>query len=137
MAVRLAQEIAIQYCLLNSDECNYQPFPQAITPREIFKEINSFFLDLPASKNKIFNITETYPDITFRTDVTLLMRVLRNMRTNAFEATEDNGEVRFWLEHGKNFITFNIWNKKVIPENVSRRVFQPYFSTKKGNGLRI
>jgi len=134
MAVRLAQEIAIQNCLLNSDECNYQPFPQEITPGEIFREMNLFFLDLPASKNKILNITEAYPDITFRTDVTLLLRVLRNMLTNAFEATEDNGEVRFWLEDGDSSITFYVWNKGIIPEDVSRRVFQPYFSTKKGTG---
>jgi signal transduction histidine kinase len=134
LAVRLAQEVTIQSCILRSDECNYQPFPQEITPREIFQEMNSFFFDLPASRNKILNIPDTFPDTTFRTDITLLMRVLRNMLTNAFEATEDNGEVRFWLEDGNNVITFYVWNKMAIPEDVSRRVFQPYFSTKKGAG---
>ena len=134
LAVRLAQEITIQNCLLSSDECKYQPFPQEITPGEIFKEMNSFFLDHPAAKNKILNIPSTYPDITLRTDVTLLMRVLRSMLTNAFEATADRGEIRFWLEDGDNLINFYVWNKGVIPKDVSRRVFQPYFSTKKGTG---
>ena len=134
MALRLAQEITIQSCFLKSDECNYQPFNYKITAEQIFNELNSFFFNHPASKNKILNFPKSYPDISFQSDITLLMRILRNMLTNAFEATEYDGEVKFWLESGDDLITFFVWNKGVIPKDVSRRVFQPHFSTKEGTG---
>ena len=134
MALRLAQEITIQNCLSKSDECHYQAINSEITFEQISKELNSFFSNHPASKNKVLNFSESFPDISFQSDISLLMRVLRNMLTNAFEATEDNGEVKFWLEKRENLITFCAWNKGMIPEDVARRVFQLHFSTKKGTG---
>ena len=56
------------------------------------------------------------------------------MLVNAFEATEKNGEVRFWVEKDAGLITFYVWNEGVIPKDVALRVFQPHFSTRKGKG---
>ena len=130
MALRLVKEITIQNCLLKSDECSYQPLFYEITTEQILNELKSFFSNHPASKNKILTFPQSYHDISFQSDISLLMRVLRNMLTNAFEATEDNGEVKFWFEKGENLITFCAWNKRMIPKDVTRRVFQPHFSTK-------
>ena len=130
MALRLVKEITIQNCLLKSDECSYQPLFYEITTEQILNELKSFFSNHPASKNKILSFPQSYPSISFQSDISLLMRVLRNMLTNAFEATEDNGEVKFWFEKGENLITFCAWNKRMIPKDVTRRVFQPHFSTK-------
>ena len=59
------------------------------------------------------------------------------MLINAFEATDKRGVVKFWTEIKDNAVTFLEWNKKMIPEDVSLRIFQRNFTTKKqpGRGL--
>jgi signal transduction histidine kinase len=56
------------------------------------------------------------------------------MLTNAFEATEDGGEVRLWTEEDAQSLTFCVWNSQPIPDDTARRVFQRNFTTKSGSG---
>ena len=64
----------------------------------------------------------------------MLLRVMTNMLMNAFEATETGGEVKLDVVSDNDTISFSVWNKECIPENIQQRIFQQYFSTKNGNG---
>ncbi len=67
-------------------------------------------------------------------DAGLLIRVLTNMVLNALEAGQSGDQVRITAEAGKKNVVFRVWNRQLIPEEISWRIFQRYFSTKPGNG---
>lgn len=133
LALRLVNEITIQRCLAQELD-SYQPVWQKISVRAVLAELQKDFAHHPVAKNKLLSLPPTIPDLFFTTDFYLLIRVLDNMVKNAFEATQDGGEVKVLLEHGKDKIIFCVWNKEVIPEDIAKRVFQRNFSTKQGFG---
>ena len=92
--------------------------------------INSVFL----VKNKKLTLPKKFPDKRIKTDPPMLLRVLTNMLMNAFEATETGGEVKLNIAADNDAVSFSVWNKECIPENIQQRIFQQYFSTKNGNG---
>jgi len=59
------------------------------------------------------------------------------MIINALEATHENGEVKIWLEHQDNTLSFYVWNDQEISQEISRRIFQRNFSTKKQAGRGV
>lgn len=136
-SLRLANEVAIQRCLSQSEASDYPPVWHDYTTVQIVEEIRSFFANHPAAHGKSVNIAMSYPAVTIKTDISLLMRVLCNMIINALEATVDNGGVKFWIEHKDNFLSFNVWNALEIPQDVALRIFQRNFSTKEQPGRGI
>ncbi|MFA6465742.1 MAG: ATP-binding protein, partial [Desulfurivibrionaceae bacterium] len=68
------------------------------------------------------------------TDGSLLLRILSNMLTNAFEASGPGDTVRLWLEKEGGRLCFCVWNRNEIDDAVRRRIFQRYISTKEGVG---
>jgi len=69
--------------------------------RDVTREIEKFFRVHPVALNKKLVIQGDIPDTQISTDISLLYRVLNNMVLNAFEATELNGEVQFWLKRNQ------------------------------------
>ena len=56
------------------------------------------------------------------------------MVTNALEETIEGDEVRMWVETSQERITFSVWNRKNIPADIAKRIFQRNFSTKLEHG---
>jgi hypothetical protein len=136
-SLRLVKEVAIQRCLSQNEFSDYQPIWLELTTEQILKEIRSFFADHPIAREKNISISEDHPDISIKTDISLLLRVLCNMISNALEATAKNGVVKIWLEHGGSFLSFCVWNEQEIPLEVANRIFQRNFSTKEQVGRGI
>lgn len=136
-SLRLTKEVAIQRCLSQSDSCDYQPSWREFTTGQILEELHSFFANHPAARDKKFTISEGYPVVSIKTDISLLLRVLCNMIINALEATPENGEVKIWIEHEGGFLSFYVWNKKEIPPEAANRIFQRNFSTKEQPGRGV
>ena len=136
-SLRLSKEVTIQRCLLQSEDLDYKPIFLEVTPEQILNELHSFFASHPVAQEKNIAISENYPVDSIKTDTSLLLRVLYNMVTNAFEATPQNGMVKVWLEHEDNYVSFCVWNEQEIPQEITRRVFQRNFSTKKEAGRGI
>lgn len=134
---RLMNEVAIQRCLSESESRDYLPVWLEITTGQILEELHSFFDNHPAAIGKNINISESYPNVSIKTDYSLLLRVLCNMIINALEATAENGEVKIWLEHEGDFLSFCVWNDQEIPQDVTNRIFQRNFSTKEQAGRGI
>lgn len=136
-SLRLAKEVSIQECLMQSESSSYQPLWCEITTKEIFEELQSFFANHPVSQNKDLKISTSYTILSIKTDISLLLRILCNMITNAFEATDEKGVVQVWLVHKDTLLTFCVHNSQTIPEDIARRIFQRNFSTKAEAGRGI
>ncbi|MBU1419433.1 MAG: sensor histidine kinase [Proteobacteria bacterium] len=133
----LKKEVEIQRYLLQSESCTYHPVLQKTTTGQIVEELQSFFLNHPVARNKTIQFPAAYPDLSLETDMSLVLRVLCNMITNALEATRENGTVKVWIEEKDGLLSFSVWNSKAIPQDITRRIFQRNFSTKEGAGRGV
>ncbi len=136
-SIRIHKEIEIQRRLSQSHTATYQPMRYEVSTQKIVAELKSFFANHPVARKKNIEFLGNYPDISINTDISLLSRVLSNMTINAFEATNENGVVKIWLELKDGFLTFNVWNAQEIPQEIAIRIFQRNFSTKEKEGRGI
>ncbi|MCP4369989.1 MAG: sensor histidine kinase, partial [Deltaproteobacteria bacterium] len=136
-SLRLAKEVAVQRFLSQSELNDYLPVCLDFTTGKILEELHSFLVNHPVAIGKKISISENYPVVSLKIDISLLLRVLYNMIINALEATAENGKVKIWLENNNNFLSFCVWNKQEIPQDVSNRIFQRNFSTKEQAGRGI
>jgi hypothetical protein len=133
LAARLASEIRVQKILSRG------PDQEALTIREVpvervFRNLVNVFRNHPVASGKSLVTPQPPPDARLSTDASLLERVVMNMLTNAFEATEAGGVVRFWVEDDPQSVIFCVWNNQVIPDEAAPRIFQRNFTTKPGSG---
>lgn len=133
----LVREVKIQSSIANNSYNDLAIVPSSSSLHQIIREICDIMSNHPAASGKILTIVEPIPAIDITTDVPLLVRVVNNMLVNAMEATAEGGEIKLWLDQGKDSITFSVWNAAVIPRDTAKRIFQRYFSTKQepGRGL--
>jgi len=134
MMSRLAKEVRIEGVLAGRDPHYYRPEIQSVAIPLIFEEVKSVFFSHPVSNAKRFQVKDPAPGLQVRTDPSLLSRILTNMLTNAFEATEKDGEVRLAVETENGSVSFTVWNRASMPDAVALRIFQRHFSTKEGSG---
>lgn len=137
MLRRLQNEIDLHKTLSSSKETSYEPSLQNISLLTVEEELKNQFSNHPAATGKSLDITPAVKDQEIYSDYSLLMRILTNMLTNAFEASELGNSVKFWIEQDKNHTTFHVWNSRFIPANIQLRIFQRHFSTKIGEGRGI
>ncbi len=136
-ALRLMNEMEIQKCLIQSEYNTYQPLWDVVDVNQIIEELKLFFTNHPAAKYKNLRFQIPLHIVSVKTDISLLLRILCNMVINALEATDENGGVKLWLEENDDFLSFCVWNRKSIPEEITLRIFQRNFSTKEGDGRGI
>ncbi len=136
-SLRLQKEVEIQRCLSESESGIYHPLQEEITTGQIQEELKLFFTTHPVKKNKHLEVSTTDSNLSIKTDISLLLRILSNMITNALEATDKEGTVQIWMKHDDSFITFYVKNSRAIPKDISRRIFQRNFSTKAATGRGI
>jgi signal transduction histidine kinase len=137
LVLRLKKEMDIQRALSHTKAESYQVALQEIPVIEVMRELRDFFAGHPAAHGKLFTFPPTVPQVKIVTDCSLLQRVLTNMVTNAFEATEPGDEVRIWLDGDGKSITFCVWNRQVLADDVRLRIFQRHFTTKQGPGRGV
>lgn len=133
-SLRLASEIKSQRCLISGDMTTYQPVYSSVPLPHLLQEISDMFSNSAISKNKFLTMPKECPDVFINTEPSLLIRILANMVSNAFEETDNGDEVRVWCENTNHVIVFNVWNRKPIPADIAKRIFQRNFSTKAGMG---
>ena len=131
---RLRTEVEIQRTLSAEGSATYTPVLQEVCAEEIVHELQGVFTSHSVSQGKSLRLVKEVPSLRLTTDPSLLHRVLANMVINGFEATEEGGEVRLWVTHEDDGVSFHVWSEQAIPEDVGLRVFQRNFSTKEGSG---
>lgn len=133
-SLRLKKEVEIQRYLLQNESSAYQPSWKKFNIRIVMEELKSFFINHPAARNKTIDFQEPCPTLSIKTDMSLLLRILCNMITNALEGTGENGRVKVWFEESDYWVSFWVWNRQPIPQEIAQRIFQRNFSTKEGDG---
>lgn len=132
--LRLSQEIEIQKSLSDFGEAGLKPARATLSSEQIILEVREVFAHHPAGQGKHIITKNNAAGTRINTDMTLLMRVLCNMVTNALEATETNGEITFQIDPHGGGLAIKVWNQAAIPEEIQLRIFQRHFSTKEGAG---
>lgn len=140
-SMRLSKEVAVHRYLLQGQSSGCEPMWSEVTAAEILKELQSFAAIYAFTHQKEIAFPEQAPPVSVRTDLSLFLRVVFNMITNALEASasgEAQDGVKVWLEeHEDSRLCFCVWNAQEIPPETARRVFQLHFSTKAGSGRGI
>jgi K+-sensing histidine kinase KdpD len=83
----------------------------------------------PVAQGKPLRVEDKTGGLTFKVDSWLLQRVLGGMVMNALEASAEGDEVRLTAEVSGSLLTFSVWNRQVIPVEVTKRIFEQNFTT--------
>jgi len=131
---RLSREILVQKLLLTDDATEAQKGSVTTRISDTITFLERLFSNHPSScgKQLVVDLSLAVEEMT--TDPSLLERVLINMLTNAFEASPNGEFVRLTVSSTRDRACFTVWNSTWMPETVASRVFQRFFSTKKGLG---
>ncbi|MCB2201089.1 PAS domain-containing sensor histidine kinase [bacterium] len=130
---RLKKEFDV-HRLLTQEDYDYETRLEPIVLRDLVKDIHRIFRNAPFAQNIHFVLPQVEDGTLILTDYSLLLRVLMNMLTNAFEASSQGDEVRFWYDLADSTITFHVWNDAFIPPNQQLRIFQRHYTSKGGSG---
>lgn len=133
-AQRLASEIGIQRLTHHLDSPTPIVKPQTVHLQPFVRDLVSHARSRPEATRTVFEVCLPATDIRFRSDRSLLSRVLENMILNAVEASPPGHPVRVTAKLDDAALAFTVWSSPVIPETVAHRVFRPGFSTKAGTG---
>ncbi|ACM21904.1 sensor histidine kinase [Geotalea daltonii FRC-32] len=136
LSLRLESELRIQQNLIQVETGAFRPELRPVAIAEVIDCLRDVFISHPMSIHKHIQLPSTVEG-RIATDLPLLLRVLSNMITNALEGSDNGDEVRLWLEEGEGDVTFCVWNSQPIPDQISGRIFQRYFSTKAKHGRGI
>lgn len=131
---RLRNEIEIQRTLSRANSATYQLSLRKIRVDQIVQELEEVISQHEAAAGKELQLPDPLPDLELLTDSSLLHRILLNMLTNAFEATDPGGQVKLRVVAEGQGTTFMVWNAREIAPEIRPRIFQRHFSTKGGQG---
>lgn len=125
----LIEEIETQKQLTDAESGELQLNIKSLSTIKVLERLTEQFLN-ERNNNANVIIDMDSREIKFKSDPSLVIRVLKNMLKNAIEASGNsepvyagarinNGKVQFWVK-----------NKAYIPESVAKQVFQRSYSTK-------
>ncbi len=134
LVARLVDEVAIQKTLTQALPSPFDVRRESLPLQKVQNDMTTLFANHPAAQGKRLVVPEMDPHLRVETDPALLIRVLANMLTNAFEASQEGDEVRLSARQNDQGTTFTVWNRQPIPANLTKRVFQRHFTTKEGEG---
>lgn len=126
----LLEEILSQRSLVAAENRELKLKPEDINPTELLDDTRSFLIKHDVALGKKIEIDKIDPTQTFFSDPVILKRILVNLLKNALEASREGDAVRMGFEESKEHVTFWVWNKSVMPEEIKLQIFQRSFSTK-------
>ena len=130
---QLQREVESQDVLLRAETGYLQPRLASVPANRIIEAVETMFSSHPSSRDKTLLAERAPEDATLTTDKSLLLRVLGNMVSNAFEASPPGSQVRLWYEKSLGGSILHVHNPGVIPPSVVAHIFQPHFSSKGKN----
>ena len=134
LSQRLARELHIQRRLTNPQHPIRPELKDDVLVTELFSELRLNFESHPAAAEKRLSFASIAANLTFKTDLAMLLRVLGNMVVNALEASAIGEEVRVSAAPFNDGLQLCVWNRRPIPADVRGRIFQRNFSTKQQTG---
>jgi len=145
LADQLVDEITAQRDYLSAENGDLFVDPRPVYAAELADMVAQRYRNDPVTGNREVRIVGEVTPVVFRTDPTLLSRVLGNMVKNALEACADKAVVTICFGRGSGQdktgdaateVWFSVHNPGHIPEEIQARIFTRSFSTKgSGRGL--
>ncbi len=136
LADQLVDEITAQRDFLSAENGDLMVDVRPLNAGEVARMVAQRYSNHPVTGDRqVFVAGEAGP-VVFRTDPTLLSRILGNMVKNALEASPDGSVVT--LDYGRKpgHAWFSVHNAGFIPTEIQSRIFTRSFSTKgSGRGL--
>ncbi len=104
---------------------------------QFLEEMNEAYINQPIAASKKILIDKKSDSVSFKTDKTVLRRIIRNMINNALEATKKSGTIIIGSNKvDEKKIKFWVRNEGEILREAQLQIFQRSFSTKgKNRGL--
>ncbi|AGW14930.1 ATP-binding protein [Megalodesulfovibrio gigas] len=135
----MVDEIQAQKLLLDAENDELQAQMQWLHSREVMLATISSMRGNDAARGRTIELDAQSVSCPFKSDNTLLRRVLSNMLKNALEAEEEGAVIRMGSTVDPNDperIVFWVHNPSVIPRTAALQIFQRSFTTKgAGRGL--
>ena len=133
---QLIEEIETQRSLLAAESNELSANLEELKTKEILEELAVVYRRHEVAKDKSITIAAESENLAFRSDYTLLLRVLGNMLKNALEATPAQENVSLGARRDADQVEFWVNNPAFMPRDVQLQVFKRSFSTK-GTGRGI
>jgi len=137
LALRLSREVEIQRSLFQSGLTDYHPAMQDVSINAVIGELQQVFANHSIAQHRTIVYPVADATLHLKTDRSLLLRILENMVLNALEATPEGGQVEVACTQDDHRITFRVWNARVIPAAIRKRIFQRNITTKNGLGRGV
>jgi signal transduction histidine kinase len=133
---QLIEEIETQRSLLAAETNELSANLEELKTKEILEELAVVYRRHEVAKDKSITIAAESESLAFRSDYTLLLRVLGNMLKNALEATPAQENVTLGARRDADQVEFWVNNPAFMPRDVQLQVFKRSFSTKgAGRGI--
>ncbi|MBN2441828.1 MAG: HAMP domain-containing histidine kinase [Spirochaetales bacterium] len=123
-----------QRLLLQAEAGELTTHIESVSITAFFTMLNQIFSANKVTENKKLVILWPGEDAVIKTDLQILKRILINMLTNAFDATDTGGIVTLSYHYDNSSRRIIVHNNAYIPEKSAQHIFERSFSTKKGNG---
>jgi PAS domain-containing protein len=133
----LIDEIQSQRQILAAESDELFIETEEVNSKEVLITLKKLYEGYSNSLNKTIIIDDNCVSIDFKSDITLLKRVIGNMIKNALEATEDSGSITIgFIKTENDCVKFWVRNPSFITPEVQDSIFKRSFSTKgKERGL--
>ncbi len=128
-ADQLLDEIKSQKILLDAENRELSTDMRLLDSLEVIRNTVSAFGRVQDGIDRI-RLADDAESVSFRSDRTLLRRVLRNAVQNALEATPDGQCVTIGCQRQQDYVQFWVHNPAYIPRKIQLQIFKRSFSTK-------
>jgi signal transduction histidine kinase len=136
ISAQLIEEIETQRSLLAAETDGLSTNLEELKTKEILEELAVVYRRHEVAQGKSITIAADSENLVFRSDYTLLLRVLGNMLKNALEATPAQENVSLGARRDEDQVKFWVNNPTFMPRDVQLQVFKRSFSTKgAGRGI--
>jgi len=130
---QLLEEILAQRQLILAENNELKIEFKNINSLELLENLKKTYTIRDISHGKFIEISKNSEEIEFKTDITLIKRILGNMIKNALEASTKGQTVTLNAKKIKDKIQFCVHNNTFIPKDIKLQIFQRSFSTKGDN----
>lgn len=134
LTLRLMRELRTHRDLARMEAGEYQVDFDDVPIREVIESLQADLADSALLERRRWRTEPDLPEMTVRSSLPLIKEVLTNMVVNALEATPEGGEVRLTCRSEAGRVAFEVWNAGAIPQQIARRIFERYHTTKPGGG---
>jgi signal transduction histidine kinase len=135
-ATQMVEEIQSQQQLLAAEKDELAVSVVSLTTGSVIREVVEAFHGSALTQVRALRVAADSHDVTIQSDPSILRRVLRNMLTNALEASAADETVEVGCRDLGGEVEFWVHNPGTMPAPVRLQVFQRSFSTKGvGRGL--